>query len=116
MTLDDAIRRERHAMRQSFGERSNEHRQLAEWLKELKQWKELAEGIDLRPASLMKPFQPNVNDLEHENDRLKAENEKLRELCSDLMGWIAYTTMGESVPEETCCVLEDRMTALGIEV
>lgn len=41
MTLDEAIRRERHAMRQTTGERSEEHRQMAEWLRELKQLREV---------------------------------------------------------------------------
>lgn len=39
MTLDEAIRRERHAMRQTTGERSEEHRQMAEWLWELREMK-----------------------------------------------------------------------------
>ena len=47
-------------------------------------------------------------------EEVEAKNEKLCEMCSDLMGWVAYTTMGERVPEDAYCALEDRMSALGI--
>jgi hypothetical protein len=102
-------------MRQSFGESSAEHRQLAEWLRELRNIKAENEKLWERVFEL-----EELTDHRHYIPQewyatLQVENAKLKELCSDLMGWIAYTTMGESVPEETYCALEDRMTALGIE-
>lgn len=91
MTIEEAIAHAEWAADNCEGECSDEHRQLAEWLKELEQWKKLVDGIDLRPASLMVPFQPNVNDLERENDRLKAENARLREVAKRMTENLLYS-------------------------
>ena len=129
MTIDEAIEHAEWCADHSCGECADEHRQLAEWLKELRQWKELVEGIDLRPESLMKPFRPN--DLEAENDRLKrfakldentisalnaciddlnVVNFRLRELVRDM--W-EYVHIGTAEDGQS---LHDRTLNLGIEV
>jgi hypothetical protein len=95
MTLDEAIQRERHAMRQTAGERSEEHRQLAEWLRELQalkaeneQYRELIRILDhdwnieaswdgLRKFWYVGLTEKGVA----ERDKREAENEKLRELA-----------------------------------
>ena len=53
MTLDEAVRRERHALRQTTGERSEEHRQVAEWLRLLREmldgaWEVTLQNCDLK--------------------------------------------------------------------
>jgi hypothetical protein len=114
MTLDEAIAHAEWCAENSCGECADDHRQLAEWLKELKQWKTLVEGIDLRPESLMKPFQPNVSDLESENDRLKAENDKLRNELKAIYMCDAYGVKCKDCKNKDLCAY--LMREPGIEV
>lgn len=46
---------------------------------------------------------------------VEAENARLRELCHDLMDWVSWTTLGESVPVEEYAMLVARMCELGME-
>ncbi len=70
----------------------------------------------------MKPFQPNVNDLERENDRLNADNEKLMVLVRDMWTCVRegewdcsdcprYAKCDDGISE-----FRDRIRQLGIEV
>ena len=49
----------------------------------------------------------------NENEQLKAENDKLRELVKDMWDWLAPTAVGGGAPLKG---LNERMRGLGIEV
>lgn len=108
MTLDEAIEHAEWAAQNCEGECSDEHRQLAEWLREL--------GDEQRKVLILMT----------EANALRAENAKLRELCADMWrdipktescGWDIYTNTctgsGECIGE---CSYWYRMNKLGIEV
>jgi hypothetical protein len=116
MMIDEAIAHAEAVAQSCDGECADDHRQLAEWLKELKQWQKLVEEIDLRPESLMKPLRPN---LEHENAKLRELVETMRvdmyEMLdimirsSDVWGYCRYYA-------ERLDAAEGIMRELGIEM
>lgn len=94
MTLDEAIEHAEQTARSCEGECSEDHRQLSEWLKELRRLRKIWNTVraDARAANL------ESEQLKSENaslrgaamglgelcDQLKEENAKLRELVRDL--------------------------------
>ena len=99
MTLDEAIEHAEWRARESQGECAEEHRQLAEWLSELKRLKAQNKWLRKEYTSLRKSrdrefamsceaatnSMGQIGTLRDKNAELRDENEKLRELVSHLM-------------------------------
>ena len=80
MTLDDAIAHADLVADNCEGECAEDHRQLSEWLQELKQLRE--ERDEMRTNVTMAILGQDT--LKTTIDRLRAENDKMRELVRDM--------------------------------
>ena len=125
MTLDEAIEHAEWCARESQGECAEEHRQLAEWLRELKrlkfQNKRLRRWCTALRENQKKAFAEScktatnsmgqIGTLRDKNAELRNENEKLRELVRDLYdaAWYEYPSAFEATYAK-------RLKELGIEV
>ena len=157
MTLDEAIEHAEWCARESQGECAEEHRQLAEWLSELKrlkaqnkrlrrwytalgenQKKAFAESCKTATNNLLKisklsdenkDLRKQIGDADRingrlvgENESLKAENAKLRELVRDMCICMCNITDADYTCKDCLlsndtrnCDFERRMEELGIE-
>ena len=125
MTLDEAIEHAEWCARESQGECAEEHRQLAEWLSELKRLKAQNKWLRKEYTSLRKSrdrefarsceaatnSMGQIGTLRDKNAELRDENEKLRELVRDLYAaaWYEYPSAFEATYAK-------RLKELGIEV
>lgn len=119
MTLDEAIEHCEQTARSCDGECSDDHHQLAEWLRELRRLRE--ERDELRVNAMMAVIGRDT--FRATSKRLRDENAKLRKLARDLWeevpksagcGW--YTAdnccTGECYGE---CIYWYRMKKLGVK-
>jgi len=118
MTLDEAIEHAEWCARESHGECAEEHRQLAEWLSELKRLKAQNKWLRRWYTALMESHQKAFAESckTATNNLLKIcklndENAKLRELVRDLYAaaWYEYPSAFEATYAK-------RLKELGIEV
>ena len=125
MTLDEAIEHCEQTARSCEGECSEDHRQLSEWLKELKQLRK--ERDEMRTNEMLAILGQDT--LKTAIDRLRAENDKLRELVKDVQGFHEcgkncstcplFYECGKSFDTCGCggyAIIHERMRDLGIEV
>lgn len=110
MTIDEAIKHAEWAAENSEGECSNEHRQLAEWLRNVRR----ANKVERRYTEM--------------NRLLEDENAKLRKYAESYAkavecegcGWCPYdmdlVCGTETTPMRDGCRLWEEMRELGIEV
>ena len=127
MTLDEAIEHAEWCARESQSECSEEHRQLAEWLRELKrlrtQSKWLRRWYTALRENQKKAFAESCKTATNnllKICKLNDENEKLRDLVRDTWEIASYSQCTPCKFFDTCdgcpCILRERIHELEIEV
>ena len=124
MTLDEAIEHCEQTARSCDGECSDDHHQLAEWLRELKRLRE--ERDEMYVNELIAIIGRDT--FKATSKRLRAENDKLRELVKDVQGFHECGKNCSTCPLfyecsksfEGCgcsgyAIIHERMRGLGIE-
>ena len=91
MTLDEAIEHAEWCAENSCGECADEHRQLAEWLRELKDLRRKREILKAHGVEIVDAVAGGYevyNEAQRTIDRLKGEDERLREIAWEMLGVI----------------------------
>lgn len=124
MTIDEAIEHAEWCAENSCGECADDHRQLAEWLRELKDLRRKREILKAHGVEIVDAVAGGYevyNEAQRTIDRLKGENEKLRELVKDydkVLSSMHVLCDCDFVPlnDAVLLALRSRMHELGIEV
>lgn len=87
MTIDEAIAHAEWCADNSCGECADEHRQLAEWLRELKDLRRKREILKAHGVEIVDAVAGGYevyNELQRTVYKVKGENERLKELCVEM--------------------------------